>query len=623
MKKINLIVIVLLLLSSSLYSQPYVQTTPNFVQLPNSSIMPYGRVYFDLSEINTNYLDIATTLTMWDIGYTMSRKGNWNSNIGNGSFGALNNDYINEIVSGHDNIYLNGTIFVKLRDAVQKKDLVVVRTDKLSVFWNDNNSITTSKQDIASGNGNKISKGNFYREHSRNDVAIVNGGIVRIYKNLGNGYLNTSYTQINAGGSNIAKLGQINEALWPYRLYTNPNNTNKTDLVVADGNDLKIYINDNNNNVSHEQTIQVSGNGIKDICISDVNNDFYNDIIVVGKDYNTAEYYLKVYLNYSGEIESTPTTEIITNNFISWDALVTTADFNRDGWNDILTGSNDERIAIWINTQSGSLFEETPDQSMTGAPYNSIYQIKAADTYENKGGLALFVSKTTGGIDGGNYSLKYYNPVTPDANPLPSVIFGSVHTQGGYNRPKITIYNRGDRDYSYYKIYKMRPGNLDYVFLADLSPGVNEYIDYTEIIYSGKGTPINGQKINYKVKTVDLTAHLSVFSNRVWFWIEGSIPDNMSNGITANAPEEYFITNYPNPFNPVTTIYYNIPKPSSVNITVYNSLGQVVKVLVNEFHSQAANYEVKFDGSNISSGVYFYKIEAGSFSDIKRMLLIK
>ncbi len=80
--------------------------------------------------------------------------------------------------------------------------------------------------------------------------------------------------------------------------------------------------------------------------------------------------------------------------------------------------------------------------------------------------------------------------------------------------------------------------------------------------------------------------------------------------------------NYPNPFNPTTKINYSMPKQALVTIKVYDMLGKEVATLVNEVKT-AGNYTVEFNGANLSSGVYFYKISAGDFSSVKRMTLIK
>ena len=80
--------------------------------------------------------------------------------------------------------------------------------------------------------------------------------------------------------------------------------------------------------------------------------------------------------------------------------------------------------------------------------------------------------------------------------------------------------------------------------------------------------------------------------------------------------------NYPNPFNPSTVIKYQIPQNSFVNINVYDVLGNQVRTLVRE-DKAAGSYSVKFDASNIPSGVYFYTIQAGAFSQTKKMILMK
>ncbi len=80
--------------------------------------------------------------------------------------------------------------------------------------------------------------------------------------------------------------------------------------------------------------------------------------------------------------------------------------------------------------------------------------------------------------------------------------------------------------------------------------------------------------------------------------------------------------NYPNPFNPTTSIKYSIPENSDVNLTVYNSAGQIIDVLVNS-KQVVGYYTVKWDASKAPSGVYFMKFNAGDFSDVKKCILVK
>ena len=94
-------------------------------------------------------------------------------------------------------------------------------------------------------------------------------------------------------------------------------------------------------------------------------------------------------------------------------------------------------------------------------------------------------------------------------------------------------------------------------------------------------------------------------------------------------PEVYALrNNYPNPFNPETTLKYDLPEAGDVKLEVYNMLGQVVRTLVNE-HKTAGRYAVQWDATNdhgqsMSSGIYFYRVQVGdSFTDVKKMLLLK
>ncbi len=95
------------------------------------------------------------------------------------------------------------------------------------------------------------------------------------------------------------------------------------------------------------------------------------------------------------------------------------------------------------------------------------------------------------------------------------------------------------------------------------------------------------------------------------------------NQISSEIPGEFKLeNNYPNPFNPETTIKYQLPKAAFVTIKLYDITGREVAQLVNQRH-EAGYYDYQFNASFLSSGVYFYRIEAGQFTDVKRMLLIK
>ena len=88
-------------------------------------------------------------------------------------------------------------------------------------------------------------------------------------------------------------------------------------------------------------------------------------------------------------------------------------------------------------------------------------------------------------------------------------------------------------------------------------------------------------------------------------------------------PKEFVLyQNYPNPFNPTTVISYQLPVNGNVTLKVYDVLGNEIATLVNE-EKPAGAYEVEFDGSMLSSGIYFYQLKAGSYSSINKMVLLK
>ena len=80
--------------------------------------------------------------------------------------------------------------------------------------------------------------------------------------------------------------------------------------------------------------------------------------------------------------------------------------------------------------------------------------------------------------------------------------------------------------------------------------------------------------------------------------------------------------NYPNPFNPSTTIQFSIPEQSFVKLEVFNSLGEKVSTLVSE-DLNAGNYQYEWNAEKLSSGIYFYKLITGNFTETKKMILMK
>ena len=116
-------------------------------------------------------------------------------------------------------------------------------------------------------------------------------------------------------------------------------------------------------------------------------------------------------------------------------------------------------------------------------------------------------------------------------------------------------------------------------------------------------------KYNYRLKQIDYNGNFTYYQ----------LPQD----ITIIAPVLYTISqNYPNPFNPITKIDFEIPENAKIILSIFDITGRLIATPVNG-KKEAGYYSVDFDGSNLSSGVYFYKIEAGKYAAVKKMILLK
>jgi len=168
--------------------------------------------------------------------------------------------------------------------------------------------------------------------------------------------------------------------------------------------------------------------------------------------------------------------------------------------------------------------------------------------------------------------------------------------------------------------------------------------DTTTVSGSMKGTPVGVEYIGNDYKAITLsfpmyymdTTQAKTFINYV-LTEKFNEPTGVENDKDENIPQHFYLSqNYPNPFNPTTTIEYTIPtspfNPSPyqgegnrerlITLKVFDILGREITTLVNE-EKPAGNYKIKFDSKNLPSGIYFYRLTAGSLVDTKSMMLLK
>jgi len=159
----------------------------------------------------------------------------------------------------------------------------------------------------------------------------------------------------------------------------------------------------------------------------------------------------------------------------------------------------------------------------------------------------------------------------------------------------------------------------------------NSLRNVDSVVYKASDNSLTVRTIN---DTVYLTAHTpgsfllkgAAYRNNQVVLLSSPYTVN-STGVTGvkvvENPYKFSLSqNYPNPFNPVTIIEYSIPKDEFVKLTVYDFTGRTISTLVNE-NKKAGKYNISFNGTGIATGVYFYKLQAGNYSVVNKMLLLK
>ena len=133
-----------------------------------------------------------------------------------------------------------------------------------------------------------------------------------------------------------------------------------------------------------------------------------------------------------------------------------------------------------------------------------------------------------------------------------------------------------------------------------------------------------------RLESITKAREIAEYTHNFYLSNFGEFPVGIDEDPAAQMPSEFRLEqNYPNPFNPSTTIKFSIPNVIStegrnlnVSLKVYDVLGNEVETLVNEFRN-AGSYEIDFNATSLSSGVYFYQIKAGPFIQTKKMILTK
>lgn len=202
-----------------------------------------------------------------------------------------------------------------------------------------------------------------------------------------------------------------------------------------------------------------------------------------------------------------------------------------------------------------------------------------------------------------------YDSVEPPAAPQNLAVSGTP----GSTPVHLSWTANSEPDISSYLISR----KVNYGSWADIATVTSTSYDDPDWLYSTGST----FDVSYKIRAKDINGNISGYSNTVTChpW-----PLGKQNGESLVVSNSFTndISNYPNPFNPTTTIKFSLAKNSHVSIKIYNNLGQEVKELVNDF-IEAGSYESVFDASNLPSGIYFCKIQSSCYSNVIKLFLTK
>ena len=270
--------------------------------------------------------------------------------------------------------------------------------------------------------------------------------------------------------------------------------------------------------------------------------------------------------------------------------------------------------AIWDMRQTGSIGEELADELLFFALVRNPDDFaELLDDILTEDDTDADLSNGTPHIDAILYAFENHEIYTSHAD-VPPAAPKNLDVSGGWlENPTLSWTANTEPDLDEYVIYRSPPEKPWYVQVGTTSN--TSWVDNDVVLGPHLGL------WKWYVKAKDDDGNTSNASNIASAWgVDKMIGEGREIG---GIPTAYSLNqNYPNPFNPETKIQFGLPEDSNVKLEIFNLQGQIVATLVDGALS-AGYHTATFDATTYPSGVYFYKIVAGNFTDIKRMLLIK
>ena len=328
------------------------------------------------------------------------------------------------------------------------------------------------------------------------------------------------------------------------------------------------------------------------VALADLDNDGMTELLV---DDNTGPNGIYLAFNHDGTLMTGFPLQVQGTSFFNMPSLV---DLDHDGY---------------LNMVGGSRYETS----------NAKIYIWTSDVPYNEDGIQIPVWQ---------YNVRHDGLMPTEAEPPPPDI---TVTLIPYEPPITITQSGGSFDFTFHVDYNesvaepfdgwlmiQSPDSLwtgpvmDPLILLPMAPGTTFELDTTYIVEAGLDT---GQYI--------FEARIGYYPDQIWdpdSFTYQIIPDTTSvNNNPAAIPSEFaLLSNYPNPFNPATTITYSVPTTSYVTIEAYDITGRHVATLVNNWHT-AGIHKITFNGTNLPSGIYFYELSTTNYHAIRKAILLK
>ncbi|HEX7343248.1 MAG TPA: VCBS repeat-containing protein, partial [bacterium] len=470
-----------------------------------------------------------------------------------------------------------------IRGTNYPRDIVLSSSDPdaIRIYSNTLNGILTNPQ-VLTDYFRQWNDLGFIDNNLYEDLVASGGNSVYYFRNTNGAIPSTPYQTINvSGGAGQVQLHNMNAQWSPTPQYE--------ELIVANGQYLKIYLNLGNGSLATSPAYSLNfGSAVGDFAVTDLNRDGYRDVVACDLDY------IKVWFNDDGEFSSSPD-QSFSYGYEMFQQIAL-GEYNYDGCPDLAVGGV-EYAYIFQNNADGSGFNTTP--VWTSHALNQWYglgcgfnELVFADL-QNYGGYSL-VGAAVGGEPGTPVSSIIVFREIRDPRVCPIKYFSVMDNEPGHH-PLLTWDPNTEADMARYNVYRALmedetpPVHEDFELLAVVQHPDTSYLDSTVTVHTG----YDNYKIWYAVTAEDDSSNESLMSEFIRFWgyyEEESIGEAQSL-ISAVQPDNAEDMAMPNPFNPATSISFELRDASFVRLDVYDTSGRLVAELANGW-CDAGSHEV-------------------------------